>query len=122
MGVAGVAAARDRLGEADQRRDALDALGASSSTARDVGGEEVALQVEVLGRVAGHAELGEDRQLGARLAGAARSRPAILAALPSMSPTVGSIWARAMRIGACGRSPANYRRRGTPSGPRRSLG
>jgi hypothetical protein len=35
------------------------------------GGEEVALQVEVLGRVAGDAELGEDHQLGALVAGTA---------------------------------------------------
>ena len=36
-----------------------------------VGGDEVGLQVEVLGRVAGDAELGEDHQLGALRAGAA---------------------------------------------------
>ena len=36
-----------------------------------VGLDEVALQVEVLGRVAGEAELGEDRQVGALVAGAA---------------------------------------------------
>src|SRR5207253_7988944 len=36
-----------------------------------VGAQEVALEVEVLGRVAGNAELGEDHEVGARVAGAA---------------------------------------------------
>ncbi len=69
MGAAEVAAAGDRLGETDQRRDAADAEGELLDRAL-VGRDEVALQVEVLGRVAGDAELGEDRQLGALRFGA----------------------------------------------------
>ena len=39
-----------------------------------------------------------------------------------MSPTVGSIWARATRTGAGAAVTPKYRRRGGRSGPRRSLG
>ena len=70
MGVAGVAPAGDRLGEADQRDHLADALRQLLDRPA-VGLDEVALQVEVLGRVAGHAELGEDRQVGALVAGPA---------------------------------------------------
>ena len=67
-----------------------------------VGLDEVALQVEVLGRVAGHAELREDGEVGALGAGAA-IHSETFAALASMSPTVGLICARATRM------PANCR-------------
>ena len=70
VGAAEVTAPGSRLGEADQddhpahlRRDLLDRP--------PVGLDEVPLQVEVLGGIARHAELGEDRQVGALRAGAA---------------------------------------------------
>src|SRR5262249_26341598 len=69
-GVAEVAAAADRLGVADEGGDPLDRTCQLLDRAL-VGGDEVGLQVEVLGRVAGDAELGEDHQLGAGLAGTA---------------------------------------------------
>ena len=69
VGVAEVAAARNRLGEADEGDDLPDAASQLLDGA-PVGLDEVPLQVEVLGRVAGQAELGEDDQLGALVAGA----------------------------------------------------
>lgn len=56
VGVAVVAAALDRLGEADHHRDPRRQPRREPLDRPDVGGEEVALQVEVLGRVAGDAE------------------------------------------------------------------
>ena len=70
VGVAAVAAARDRLGEADQRDHLADAAGQVLDRG-PIGFDEMALQVEVLGRIAGHAELREDRQIGALGGGAA---------------------------------------------------
>ena len=64
MRVAVIAAAADRLGEADQDDHLADRAGQLHDR-RPVGGDEVSLQVEVLGRVAGQAELREDGQLGA---------------------------------------------------------
>ena len=59
----------DPLGEPDQGDDALD-LGGDRVQALTDGCEEVAAQDEVLGRVAGDAELGQQDELRAALAGA----------------------------------------------------
>ena len=69
VGVAEVAAAGRRLGEPDQGDDALDA-GRDLLDGEPVGLDEMALQVEVLGRVARHAELREDDEAGLLGAGA----------------------------------------------------
>ncbi len=71
MGVAGVAGDFDGLGEADEDGLARSDRAGQLLDRALVGGEEVALKVEVLGRVAGYAELREDRQLRALLGGAA---------------------------------------------------
>ena len=64
--------------------------------------DERGLEQQVLGRVAGDRQLGEGEQVGAR----ARARPMRgddPLALPSRSPTVGLIWARARRRVRMGR-------------------
>ena len=60
------------------------------------GVEEVPAQDEVLGRVAGEAELGQQHELRAAVPGLSIDSE-IRRELPSMSPTVGSIWASARR-------------------------
>src|SRR5439155_17420739 len=61
-------------------------------------GEEVLLEQEVLGWIAGDRQLGEDDQLGVLMAGAGDVLLG-LGDIPARSPTVVSICARAMRSG-----------------------
>ena len=89
-----LARARRRLGEADQR--AIPPCGSPALDRLGVRAPEVGLQVQVLGRIARQAELGEDDQAGARIAGPLDPL-SDQAALPSMSPTVGLTWASATR-------------------------
>ena len=58
------------LGEADQRALIPVTLGGKLIDGTPVGVDEVALQVEVLGRIAGNAELREDDQVDPSVAGA----------------------------------------------------
>ena len=78
------------------RRSPSTSAATASSASRDRV-QEVPAQHEVLGRVAGEAELGEQHELRAARPGRCRSTPRSGATLPSMSPTVGSIWASASR-------------------------
>ena len=88
------------LGEADDRDDPVAPRAASSlQRARRVG-EEVLAQQQVLGRVAGERELGEQHELGAGRARPRDARARSRSALPAMSPTVAFIWQRARRTSA----------------------
>ena len=88
------------LGEADERDDAVASRPRGARAPARASREEVLLEQQVLGRVAGERELGEHDELRAGVAGARDRARAILRPLPAMSPTVASIWARAMRSGA----------------------
>ncbi len=56
------------LGEPDQRRDAR-CVARETLERLDVGLGEVVLEIKVLGRVTGQGELGEDHEVGPRVAG-----------------------------------------------------
>ena len=60
--------------------------------------DELRLEQQVLRRIAGDRQFGEDDQLR-RLRFGARGEVENLSALPAMSPTVGLIWASAIRMG-----------------------
>ena len=77
--------------------------------------QEVLLEQQVLGRVAGHRQLREQRRARRRASRAARDvRRGPWRALPSRSPTRESIWASARRRGAMGPVIAHVRSGSSP--------
>ena len=92
---AGVVDVVGELWEADQRHDPV-GRGGDPLERRARVGEEVLLEQQVLGRIAGHRELGEQDQLRRPLRRASCRLATIRRSLPAMSPTVMSSWQSAI--------------------------
>ncbi len=78
---------------------------ATSSSADQVVGDERGTPEQVLGRVAGHRELGEDREVHAATLGFVESGEDARPTLPERSPTTVFTWHAATRIRSIGRQP-----------------